>query len=274
MPALIALFACTSGPADSADSAATVDSAADSAADSADGAGALSAPPPEFSPEQAVDVINGLAVLLPDQQTLLADWRGLFEGVSGLCPVISGQYSTSSPFSGCHADDGREWAGYAVYGGDLAVNGEITLEADASVTNTAGDTFLAAGNVAVALEADGTWSSVVVGTWGGDHHPDWTSWRPSVSLWAEGDATSLTGYGGVSLFNDALYVADARWDATSCPGATGTVSVRDPNGWWFELVLDEDCSGCGELTWDGEGLGRVCVELGARLGEIVDRRPQ
>jgi hypothetical protein len=52
-----------------------------------------------------------------------------------------------------------------------------------------------------------------------------------------------------------------------CASPAGTFTVRDPSTGWWEIVLPDDCSGCGPLTWYGEDHGTVCV--GASLQEAV-----
>jgi hypothetical protein len=234
---------------------------------------AIAAPAPSMD---AAGVEAAVAALLegelPDAPSVLGDWRDLFDGVDpGYCPAITGDFSIAAPFDGCYASDGRIWAGYAVYsvGSDYAV--DLQLEADASVTYPDGSTFLAAGKTYQRVAEDGTFETQVVGTWGGSNLDDWTGDQPSVALWAAGDAASVTFYGGVSRAEQALYVSEATWDASACPGATGEVRVRDPGGWWYTVTLDEDCSGCGTLSYVGQDLGTACLDLGGMIGAMVDR---
>ncbi len=42
------------------------------------------------------------------------------------------------------------------------------------------------------------------------------------------------------------------------------MGIRDPSGGWWTVTLDDDCSGCGALTWtDGTEYGEVCPGLAA-----------
>lgn len=46
-----------------------------------------------------------------------------------------------------------------------------------------------------------------------------------------------------------------------CASPVGTVRVRDPSSFWWEITLGDDCSGCGPLTYDGVEEGEACPGL-------------
>lgn len=86
---------------------------------------------------------------------------------------------------------------------------------------------------------------------------------------AKGRRTSLDG--GVGYPDLALSFEGVVLDWEGCGGqATGRLGVRDPSGYWHELVFDEDCSGCGDMTWRNLDEGRQCVDLAAVLTPVIE----
>ncbi|MDP2310170.1 MAG: hypothetical protein Q8P18_29400 [Pseudomonadota bacterium] len=248
------------------------DTAPSDTAPSDTGSAGLVAPAPTWDATTAASHAQTLLDPgLPDAVAALENWRDLFAGIASPCPNLSGNFSIASAFEGCLATDGRTWAGYAVYTEAAGSAVDVQLEADAYVTLLDGTTFLAAGKTYLTIDETGAFSSTVVGTWGGTNLPDWTGPRPSVAVYATGGPASATFYGGISLDQDAVYISGGAWDAESCRGATGEVDIRDPGGWWYALTLDADCSGCGEMRYEDEELGRACLDLEPLLAAFVGR---
>jgi hypothetical protein len=100
--------------------------------------------------------------------------------------------------------------------------------------------------------------------------------------------TSYGGYldlsGGISGFEadvqsvsfQSVHLATAGWGSDCEAEPSGTISVRDDEGEWYEVMFDgpaytgamvfpPDCDGCGEVWWRGESLGMVCPDIGALL---------
>jgi hypothetical protein len=263
------LLACGARP----DAGAT-DSVAAGTADSVtphDSAGAAEPPPATWTADEVALVADTLLLgAFPDAATVFAAWRDEFVDLTPPCPYLTGPYSISSSFSGCTAPDGRVWAGVAIYTKGKGGLVDLHLEADAAVT-LEGREFVLAGLADVVLQEGGSFTTSIAGTWGPTGRTDWTVERPSVAVWAEGDATHATLYGGVSTDEGAIYLPDATWDAESCPMGTGAVQVRDPGGWWYTLVLDPSCTGCGTLDYAGTPMGGACVRLGEAMGSMVAR---
>ncbi|MDP2317621.1 MAG: hypothetical protein Q8P41_32345 [Pseudomonadota bacterium] len=227
-------------------------------------------PPPSLDAAGVEAEAATLLAGLPNAADVLQDWRDLFLGTTPGCPGITGPFSIVAPFSGCLAEDGRIWAGYAVYTEGDAEKIDVLLEADASVTDADGATFVAAGKASLTITEAGAFDAAVSGTWGGAGHDDWTGAGPSVAVWATGDAASVALTGGVSLDGAAIYLSEVTWDAATCPEGAGELAIRDPGGWWYTLVLDADCGGCGALRYVDTDLGRACVPLGAVLAALAD----
>ena len=93
-------------------------------------------------------------------------------------------------------------------------------------------------------------------------NPDYKAASVSLALGTRGEALG----GAVAV------VADEVGAATDACAAelTGTVSVRDPGGVWYDIVFNGDpegddefdealCDGCGELVVNGAGDGDACL---------------
>lgn len=127
----------------------------------------------------------------------------------------------------------------------------------------------------------------------------WDSPEAAETWMAEGLHPSLTSYAAVVTAYDVHYVSldggldglfDARGDAVPLPTATlnsvvladevvgfgcdqepaGTISLRSPQGAWFNVTFDVSsddysltgvCDGCGEVSYDGEVVGEACADF-------------
>lgn len=67
-----------------------------------------------------------------------------------------------------------------------------------------------------------------------------------------GDIIGITGTSEAPVELALTYV-------DGCAGGAGQVRVRDPSSGWWEITLDEDCSGCGNLSFAGNLSGTACV---------------
>ncbi|MCP4805529.1 MAG: hypothetical protein GY884_09285 [Proteobacteria bacterium] len=54
---------------------------------------------------------------------------------------------------------------------------------------------------------------------------------------------------------------DAKEDDDCAAEPAGTILVRDEVGYWYELVFDGSCDGCGSVQWEGETLGEACIDV-------------
>ncbi len=92
-----------------------------------------------------------------------------------------------------------------------------------------------------------------------------TEWT---GFWAEGIGFDAAFDGPMGTGSAGLDLHDVRIEQRAGPGAVGRVLLRDPGGGWWEIVLDEDHSGCGTATFDGADMGRTCA--GLALAEGLD----
>lgn len=75
----------------------------------------------------------------------------------------------------------------------------------------------------------------------------------------------LDGFDAAS-FQGVVLAEDSAGNCTTEP--EGLFSLRDETGNWYTLTLDGTgdpstpaCDGCGELTWRGQDLGSICLDL-------------
>ncbi|HNC97997.1 MAG TPA: hypothetical protein PKW90_17840, partial [Myxococcota bacterium] len=60
-----------------------------------------------------------------------------------------------------------------------------------------------------------------------------------------------------------------RSDMLPCGAPQGSMSLRDPSGYWYQIDFDPGCSGCGTLLWGEEELGQVCPDLAGALERLA-----
>jgi hypothetical protein len=97
----------------------------------------------------------------------------------------------------------------------------------------------------------------------------------------DGSVSGGLGDGVTALAISALQMPSRNF--TGCPvlEPNGTVSVRDAEGGWYDVVFDAPlafdaqtdlslCDGCGDLWFEGARVGRVCVDLAAMVDTNVE----
>lgn len=58
--------------------------------------------------------------------------------------------------------------------------------------------------------------------------------------------------------------------AAGCPGAAGTVDLRDPGLGWHRLDFGPDCAPCADWSYEGEAMGEVCADLSPFIAPYAD----
>ena len=187
------------------------------------------------------------------------------------CPGSSTQLTGVDPERGCTAESGFWYYGVASY--------TETEEADATSRVLSGDfelrtpeglSLACGGHVGLQRNRTGGGGHVtmgtLLGTWAWEGADDAMADAVSASvvvgrvvspefdvaaeLWVEG---GLSTQGGSWTFEDFSIHAD-------CDGQpVGSVHVYDSAaGHWYTLTLEDDCSGCGEVSFNDKSMGRVC----------------
>lgn len=241
-------------------------------------------------------------------QPVLAAYDAANADADGDCPLVFPDYNVdygdawywSEP---CTSDAGAAYAGFvygvsftdwaqdgATYtGGGMAAAGEV-VDADGRVWKGSGTVYGYAGGtddgsyLINALIMEGTWS------WDGDNGSSWmstglepgfnayTTWVPAVgagAVYIDGGLFGLEGeldtvvLDGFALYGEGL--------APTCAlEPSGTLSVRDVEGHWFDVTFDgpeqlEDpvnadwCDGCGGAWYEGSYVGEICLDFTSLL---------
>jgi hypothetical protein len=212
------------------------------------------------------------------------------------CPAFytsdGGTYWSDS----CSTSAGAEFSGYSQYvatvdhtTGNTTWNGSqmYTL---ASVETRAGEVYNGAGSAAEMVgtgEVGGArftiWQSSMTGGFGWDGTGAQGTWMgqgilPSVEIYAEsypstgarrvelsGEVSGLgAAFDAAALDGVALANAEAGGSCEREP--SGTISIRDSLGAWYEIALSGGggsaaCDGCGTVSWRGEEVGEVCADF-------------
>ena len=199
----------------------------------------------------------------------------------GRCPDSLVQISDHFVF-GCTTDDGWWFAGIATYEEyDLpepweGTGEEWALSGDFEIIDPDGPVFRVGGETGRDQPSDGVWQGKVQGSWTQeDHAPPWIAGGISAMLTVTGslnaDASKAVLHGGLGIGETSLYFEHLRWKEGGCwEHPTGTIMVRDPSQYWWSLTLDDDCTGCGMLSYaSGESMREVCPDLGPLRDDIL-----
>ena len=250
--------------------------------------------------EVAVDVAL-LAAIDVDASPVFHAYDSAMVGQSSGCPDFYADEGNTYWFDDCTTEEGAYFRGYGYtvaydayldpYSG-YTFNGRA-LYASATVSAMDGSTFEGAGTVQSLVGdqgADHYASDYVAGTFGWDGEGIEGTWlaegvSPSIDLeryWNDdydGHYALLTG-GLAPLVDGGDFVAvsidDLNWMdenlGNTCPEEPGgSISVRDADGGWYDVVFDGStevevdasvCDGCGTVFFEGEPIGQACPDFG------------
>ena len=228
------------------------------------------AAPPSFTLEEYVEQLNqSFSFGLPDadeaRQRYL-EWRSFGDS---FCPGTG--FQLQGIIEPCTASSGYTFSGMAGLMGStthIAFPDSFEVGADCYILSPSNERFVGAGDLtylSTGDSANGEVISTIRGTWESPTDSDWMGtdnsiWLNQQTSWIDQDRWSLTYQGGYHL-NDIAVQFEAFSIGADCQGGTGTISIRDPNGYWVRLDFSDDCSGCGEATYTETTLGDVCLDL-------------
>ena len=257
---MIYLFIACIGSPNSLTSADTGNSSSNSA----------SVPPPSLTLDQYIDQLEqAFSFGIPDADEARRryfEWRSYGDS---LCPGAG--FQLQGIIEPCTASSGYTFSGMAgVIGSttDLVLPDSFEIGADCYILSPSNDRFVGAGDLIYSSTGDNTngeITSTVRGTWESPPDTDWMGTDNSIWLtqnlsWVDVSNWLLTYQGGYHL-NDSAIQFDPFTIGSTCQGGMGTLSVRDPNGYWMTIDLGEDCTGCGQATYMDTDLGQVCLDL-------------
>jgi hypothetical protein len=261
------LLACTADPK----------STQTPATDSSDSSGntvLFERPAPQWTAEEVESrLISALAGGVPDPVTLIDSYFALIEtATTPDCPTFYGNNMEALP--GCRANDWY-WGGVAVL---VLEEQQSSMVADFYATRVnegTGETltYTGGGMTGIIHQANEEMRGgmVVTGTWG---YPESTGWLQSgisvniTVIIGPDDASPNTLNGALGIGDSYMSFLGMELDPGACAPA-GTLQLRDPSGYWYDLAFDASCGGCVEVFWGEESLGQSCQGLSEGLMHII-----
>ncbi|MDG1484329.1 MAG: hypothetical protein P8R54_32350 [Myxococcota bacterium] len=231
---------------------------------------------PAWTAAEAVSAIEALfAMGFTGPMELRAAYLERMSHGDELCPGSDVEISDSF-VTGCTASSGYYFAGVSVYetmewegeNSDVwAIGGDFEIQApDGSQMLVGGHSF------ALYEDLQTQWfGGDITGSWSIDGAEGWLGEGISAMLLVNGmPSTSLDVTGGLGVGDTALFFPGLMWNDLDCPPA-GEVQVRDSSGHWFDLLLPDDCTGCGTLHYESNGtVEDVCVDFGDIAWQMND----
>jgi hypothetical protein len=253
---------------------------------------------PEFVEQALADFYAAAMSLNP--HPAVQGYEAVMQDADPSCPSWYEVDGNSFWYASCTARSGATYDGYGFYYlyqdvdlfGDGSVWDYISLSGAATMSDAAGSTFHLGGAAAYGegVSADGSadlWVSQIVGSISWDGPSAEGTWmeqgvQPSLLLYGvsyDAGFGNTVGYkyidGTAAWVSDdasaidasAMYIADEGigWPCAAEP--SGTFSVRDPDGVWWDVIFDVDvetfaldgeCDGCGAVFKGTELVGEVC----------------
>lgn len=223
-------------------------------------------PDPSWDAAAAQDALNQVFSLgLPDPRSIRDLFMTQLNGRDSVCPSGSGASTTS--VSGCTSSFDWTYTGTSTYQ-DAGSSG-FSLAADIYIQDPNGNMFEGGGQVFYMAKEQGIGGGLD-GTWGYSAAEGWMAQNPSFSLSLYIDPNGmLILQGGLGMAGQAIDFNDFGL-RSGCAGPIGSLSLRDPNGWWYNVDFGDTCSGCGPLSWGETNLGEVCLDP-APLMDLAQR---
>lgn len=257
-------------------------------------------PEPAFSAEALGDAIDqGLQKALTiTGEPIFPVYHEVMATADDTCPAYYAYGENVYWYDYCYSEQGSLFNGYSFYvdyeayePGDGLTYWGGQLYGVAQVTTESGETFEAGGTAAnvYAESADyQVWQSIVQGgfNWTGESDADWLDdgLAPNLYLVAyyvpEVDGRAFALEGGVSgiegeldtVVFDNILLYDEKVGGACPEEPSGTVSVRDADGEWYDVLFDGEgeygqglespdlCDGCGDAYFRGQSVGSVCID--------------
>jgi len=227
---------------------------------------------PELSfsiPEYSSQIQNMLGNGIPDAEEAKQAYLSWRSNGDAFCP---GQgYQLQGIIEPCTASTGYIFSGMATIMGattELSFPDAFEVGADCYIINPTSQRFVGAGDLFYESEGGGVSGSItnrIVGTWQSPTHDGWLGkenslWLTQTISWTTADSWNLMLDGAYHLEETSLRFHQLNI-GPECTGGQGRVDIRDPNGYWLQLHLKDDCSGCAEAFYNNESKGEACLEL-------------
>ncbi len=246
---------------------------------------------PSLTAEDVAAAVNHVfAVSLPDvwqvhdtYLSLLAAGDTAPTECPGSTTVLTGE---GVPRSGCTSSTGYDYLGVSTYSSGYSVDEagvetlEFFMDGDYEINTPAEIAFEVGGRAGYQrIGTPTSWhaETIIAGTWRLDGASGALGAGISASLSVQGQIRPTRAdvflRGAAAAGSDSVQFEDVILDLVDCDGRPeGIIRVREPTGYWYTVVLEDDCSGCGEGTFfDGTSVGEVCIPLeGVAAGVLAD----
>lgn len=289
MRLLLLLVACSGAPDDAPTVAQPPDTeSSDPTQPVDDGPVDVDIPSPSWDADEvAVQLAAAFASGMPDPFSPRDTYVDFFTHADEDCPNSEQPYHLPGDYEACTTADGTVFFGHGEY--QVDIDAEATdsfyLLGDFYMLDQDDARFDGAGEVLytnVPLEtgdADLIFDLFMSGTWGYEAATDWMSEPTSLVLWSYGiwarGAAIGTFDGTLTIGEHALFLQDLSFDTGTCSDGTpvrGSMALRDPSGYWYDLSFPGSCDPCATVTWaDGTELGEACVDFSFTPTDLLSR---
>lgn len=171
----------------------------------------------------------------------------------------------------CTSDSGYTYSGMSIMRGAtgyLSFPDSFSLLGDFYIIDPQGDRFVGAGELkygswgdritgGVRVISEGIWSHPGEDTWVGTEN---SVWLEAVVSWTNTTQDWYVMLDGGTTLNGTSVHYDAVLFTKDCPAGTGTIGLRGDDGYWYDVRLKNDCSGCGRVFHDDVRLGEACLD--------------
>ena len=252
-----------------------------------------------FSPEPLASAIQAVIPTVPllSGAPVGPAYLEAMSWTTDSCPTWYEDEGTEYWYDNCSTEAGATFEGYAAHVPAPAwVEGDRTWSGSAfwglATIETPDGTFRSSGSSGhyIGHDTDGT---IAVSSYaepgfsysGPAGSSSWISsgMAPGINIYGERTADGNDGFIAVSasfdqtdgalaiIFEDLLFISEG-WGSTCPSEPSGTISILDEEGHWFDILFDgptwerpledpERCDGCGNAWYRGELVGEICVDF-------------
>jgi len=216
---------------------------------------------------------------IPEPFSLRDAYLTFLQGADPVCPNRQGN---SFGHQDCMSESGHHFYGLAFYGDGTDVWGEegyhCEMQASFELTNPNGETFIAGGGFGyegIRAGEDGTsWMAFIQGTFSFPGANGWLKEGATAGLAVygshQGSDWEMEMLGGVGDDAYYLYFEDVTVTSGSCGHHSGSIGLRDPNGGWYWWVKSDQCEECGDLYFNEQSLGSLCLDISDQFQTYAD----
>lgn len=212
---------------------------------------------------------ESLAYGLPSALTLRNMYVEALSHRDTSCPLLLAEDSIIGTWEGGCSSSSHYYYGTGIFveieNSAPDIPYEMALQTSFEISDTQGHQFIS-GGIATRFEmARGNEYLIeesIGGTYQHEAQAGWANVGVTSSLRTERaiESSGSRGYldGGVGYPELSIQFSMLQYDTSECSSPFGSLSIRDPSGYWFEAKF-EDCSGCATLWWNDADMGDFCA---------------